>query len=318
MKAITLLLALLLSTQLTSQTVIVDEHFSGKPPTGWVYTPSSWMLNWNATATMNYRDVFDNTKFSAKYTYAKNTTSTYIYIPVNFTKDNTYTVSFWTKSACSVTVNTNELANQETLLSSDTYTNPDCKWNWNSWYEWSFTVLATKTTPGYVQININTLYSGQTTVFLDDLSIFESQPTVLPIELLYFRGKATTEGNLLEWATATEHNNTHFTILWSNEGRLFDGIADVPGALNSTHTITYEHLDGRPTHGFNYYTLRQTDIDGKNTDSDPISVYTETTPETIIDCRNIIGQKANPTDPGMVFLTIRKGERTYVVRKVND
>jgi hypothetical protein len=141
----------------------------------------------------------------------------------------------------------------------------------------------------------------------------------LPIELLYLRGKYNGEGNLIEWSTATEQNNDYFTLLWSDNGFEFLSIMKIPGAGNSITTIKYEYFDVNPSQGVNYYTLRQTDYDGKYKDSEIISVQSDRDSEKIIvNCTNVMGQKVGIDAKGIVLLTIRRGNFEYVVKKVNE
>ena len=141
----------------------------------------------------------------------------------------------------------------------------------------------------------------------------------LPIELLYLKGKYNGEGNLIEWATATEQNNEYFTLYWSDNGFEFLPIMKMHGAGNSTTTIKYEYLDENPSYGVNYYTLRQTDYDAKYKDSDIISVQSDRNSEKIIvNCTNVMGQKVGIDTKGIVLLTIKRGNFEYVVKKVNE
>jgi len=190
MKTITLILSLLVCIIAYSQTYLVDQHFSSVAPTGWTSTSSVWNFARNESATGNYRSVFDATKYSARFSSAANGNSIYVYIPINFITGYNYTITFFTKRTCSVTINTNELPNQTTLLTTESQTNSSCNSNWNTWYEWSTTILSNYTGPGYFQIWTKTVYGGPTSVYLDDVSIYEAEPVGLPIELLYFRGKS--------------------------------------------------------------------------------------------------------------------------------
>ncbi|MBL0342754.1 MAG: hypothetical protein IPP71_18800, partial [Bacteroidetes bacterium] len=52
----------------------------------------------------------------------------------------------------------------------------------------------------------------------------------LPIELLSFTGKNISNGNLLEWVTATELNNDYFTLMRSRDGFNFEDLITVNGA----------------------------------------------------------------------------------------
>ena len=146
-----------------------------------------------------------------------------------------------------------------------------------------------------------------------------SVPTPLPIELLYLRGKYNGEGNLIEWCTATEQNNDYFTLLWSDNGFEFLPIMKIPGAGNSITTIKYEYFDENPSRGVNYYTLRQTDYDGKYKESEIISVQSDRDSEKIIvNCTNVLGQKVRIDEKGVVLLKIRRGNFEYVMKKLNE
>jgi len=85
---------------------------------------------------------------------------------------------------------------------------------------------------------------------------------ILPIDLLYFRGKKATSGNLLEWSTTTEINNDYFTLEKSLDANNFAPIEIAYGAGNSKSEINYSFLDDTPSPGINYYRLKQTDFDG--------------------------------------------------------
>ncbi len=307
MKLILILQIMCLVILSYGQTYLVDQHFSSTSPTGWSSTSNVWVFNRNETATGNYRNVFDNTKYSARFASAANGNSIYIYIPINFISDNTYTITFYTKRACSITVNTNELPNQTTLLTTDTQTNSSCSSNWNSWYEWSFTVTPNYTGSGYFQIWVKTVYGGPTSVYLDDLSIYESPPVSLPIELLYFKGKQTDEGNLLEWATATETNNHYFTIYKTYYPINWREVAKVDGVGTSSFTHYYKYLERDYFNDISYYYLTQTDYDGKTKDFNIISIDNRKVIPQLIKITNILGQEVDSDFPGVKFFHYSDG-----------
>ena len=84
----------------------------------------------------------------------------------------------------------------------------------------------------------------------------------LPVELLFFSGKADGTSVLLSFATATETNNDHFIIERSADARTFQSIGQVRGAGNSQERQEYHFTDENPLYGDNYYRLRQVDFDG--------------------------------------------------------
>ena len=90
----------------------------------------------------------------------------------------------------------------------------------------------------------------------------------LPVEFAGFDATLTDESTvLLEWATASEENNSHFEIERSADGLIWSYIGQVAGAGNSTTTLHYEFTDNLTledrdnTHLF--YRLKQIDFDGK-------------------------------------------------------
>lgn len=87
-----------------------------------------------------------------------------------------------------------------------------------------------------------------------------------PIELLSFTGRVQTNGNLLQWVTATETDNDYFTLERSTDnGQTFTAIATVKGQGNSIVTQHYQWLDTNAPAGMSYYRLSQTDFNGTQT-----------------------------------------------------
>lgn len=262
MKKLILLSHLLVSGIVYANT-IVDQHFSSVAPTGWTSTSNVWNFARNESATGNYRPIVDATTYSARFSTAATGNSIYIYIPIDFKKDSVYTITFYTKRVCGVEVNTNELPNQTTLLSNQTETNPNCTSNFTTWYEWNFTVQSSYTGAGYFQIWTKTIYGGPTSVYLDDLTITESSPKVLPISLLDFNVDCNESENVITWTTAMEYNNDFFTIEKSIDGYNFESIQVVKGAEFSSVNTTYQIKDSYISSMVTYYRLKQTDFDGK-------------------------------------------------------
>jgi hypothetical protein len=94
-----------------------------------------------------------------------------------------------------------------------------------------------------------------------DIGAYESDGTVLPVELLYFDGYATENGNLLNWETASEENNKGFEIQRSANGENWETLDFVAGAGRTLENQTYDYLDEQPINNANYYRLKQMDID---------------------------------------------------------
>jgi len=300
-----------------TQTYLVDQHFSAVAPTGWSSTSSVWSFTYNGSSTTNYRSLFDATKYSARFSSAANGNSIYLYVPINFKKDSIYTITFYTKRACSVVINTNELANQTTLLTNETFSNLSCNSNWNTWYQWSTTITSTYTGTGYFQIWTKTVYGGPTSVYLDDLTIYESSPVGLPIELLYFKVMRDNLLNKLFWSTASENNNDFFTIEKSINGSDWEIIDRQNGAGNSSIQLNYYFLDQSVESLINYYKLKQTDYDGKFKYSDIISIDNRMNSKSkeIEKITNILGQEVDLTYyRGLVIIYYTDGTSEKIIK----
>ncbi len=97
-------------------------------------------------------------------------------------------------------------------------------------------------------------------------------PSTLPIELISFDAKQNKKAIQLNWITATEINNSYFTIEKSTNGTEFFELTKVKGAGNSTFSLSYSYVDNSPIAGVSYYRLKQTDYDGRNETFNPIAV----------------------------------------------
>ena len=90
---------------------------------------------------------------------------------------------------------------------------------------------------------------------------------VLPVNLVYFRGKAVKNNALLEWSTASEQNSASFEINQSLDGSRYVKVGSVAAAGTSENTRAYSF-----SHNMNanaspvvYYQIKMVDADGKFT-----------------------------------------------------
>ena len=87
--------------------------------------------------------------------------------------------------------------------------------------------------------------------------------TALPVELLEFTAIAVNNQYAkLDWTTASEINNDHFTIEKTKDGIGYEIVTVVKGAGNSTTILHYTYNDQKPYKGISYYRLKQTDFNG--------------------------------------------------------
>ncbi len=85
----------------------------------------------------------------------------------------------------------------------------------------------------------------------------------LPVTWSFFDGYHQDGQNYIEWHTATELNNSGFEVQRSADGVAFDSIGFVAGNGTSRLPNTYNFIDSAPSYGWNYYRLKQIDLDGR-------------------------------------------------------
>lgn len=102
-------------------------------------------------------------------------------------------------------------------------------------------------------------------------SLTEANP--LPVELLHFDAEPHGSVVNLNWSTASERDNDHFTVERSADGIFFTDLLQVPGVVQSSHLRHYAEVDRQPLPGLSYYRLRQTDRDGTATWSRTVAVH---------------------------------------------
>jgi len=104
------------------------------------------------------------------------------------------------------------------------------------------------------------------------LIVYIGPPTTVPISLLSFSGESKKNHVHLKWETASESNNDHFSISSSADGIKFNKIGQVKAKGNSTELNKYSFIDNNPYENLTYYSLSQTDFDGKSETFTPIVV----------------------------------------------
>jgi hypothetical protein len=112
--------------------------------------------------------------------------------------------------------------------------------------------------------------------------ILTNPASPLPIELIRFEARLCAPNNCIFWETATEINNEKFILEKSDDGINFKELAAIPSQNgNANYAQAYRFVDSK-SNAFNYYRLKQIDIDGQFTyseiifiglNSNPINVY---------------------------------------------
>ncbi|MFN5181609.1 MAG: GEVED domain-containing protein, partial [Bacteroidota bacterium] len=121
------------------------------------------------------------------------------------------------------------------------------------------TLIQTPAQTGIANVySIDVTVTGFSTFFIH----YNSNNFPLPIELLSFTGECNADKAVLKWSTATEQNNSYFTIMKSNNGVDFTDVGMVQGAGNSSTTKQYSWTDQNSGLAPAYYRLKQTDFNG--------------------------------------------------------
>jgi hypothetical protein len=102
--------------------------------------------------------------------------------------------------------------------------------------------------------------------FGNDAFIAKFSPTgILPVKLTAFNAVLDNKKVNCTWETASEINNSYFTIERSTDGSHFESIGRVKGKGNTNTNTRYGFTDNNPLAGISYYRLKQTDFDNTYT-----------------------------------------------------
>lgn len=106
----------------------------------------------------------------------------------------------------------------------------------------------------------------------EDLTIYDETIATLPVTFTSFNTNQVNSKVELNWETATEHNNSYFEILRSQDANNFKVIGKINSKGESNVKQSYIFNDNNPYGGINYYKLRQVDFDGTATEFPDIEV----------------------------------------------
>lgn len=94
----------------------------------------------------------------------------------------------------------------------------------------------------------------------------------LPVELVSFTASVSNNAVRLNWATATEKNNSGFEIERKSAGGNYEKIAFVTGSGTTTESRVYSYVDSDVHTGKYTYRLKQVDFDGSFAYSNEVEV----------------------------------------------
>jgi hypothetical protein len=99
-------------------------------------------------------------------------------------------------------------------------------------------------------------------IFFDLSNVNFTIEETVPVELISFTAQSTDAGVVLNWTTATEINNSGFTIERGRDDENFTSIGFISGKGTTTEISNYNYIDTEIESGKYYYRLKQTDFDG--------------------------------------------------------
>ncbi len=136
--------------------------------------------------------------------------------------------------------------------------------------DWSFD--ATSTTNAVTGMLTSGVFINGSVLSGDYTGTDNSNP--LPVELTMFTATAAGKDVVLNWTTASEHNNIGFEIQRSVDGNQFEAVGFVNGKGNSTTLSGYRSIDQQAFDVASelYYRLKQIDADGKTAYSTVVRV----------------------------------------------
>jgi hypothetical protein len=126
----------------------------------------------------------------------------------------------------------------------------------------------------------------------------------LPVELLSFTARPTSQGTVVEWVTASEYNCDFFEVQVSTSDNIWTALERVSGQGTTNLQTAYEYIDKQPLMGKSYYRLRQVDFDGKEDFSEVVLVIYET------DAVNIY------PNPSSEYVTIQVDEEVGFIQRL--
>jgi hypothetical protein len=133
----------------------------------------------------------------------------------------------------------------------------------NSSLAWNMTTTSTSTYNNASVFELNNVANDSSVIFQQGtFAGLNTNP--LPVTLTNFYAKMVNGSAQLQWSTATEQNNSYFTIERSADGKEFMPLFTKTGFGNSNTKIDYTAYDDNPLDGISYYRLKQTDYNGKS------------------------------------------------------
>ena len=105
-----------------------------------------------------------------------------------------------------------------------------------------------------------------------EIEDYNAPATILPIRFGNVSAEIKNCATHLKFETLSEQNNKEFEVLHSIDGNSWKILTILPSKGNSTLSQVYSYIDTKPAPDYNYYRIRQTDLNGDYTYSSIVTV----------------------------------------------
>lgn len=137
---------------------------------------------------------------------------------------------------------------------------------------------------------------------------------VLPVELSEFKAKKVDQSVELIWSTASEKDNSYFTVERSVDALSWESIYTIAGHGSSNTPYNYSIFDSSPKNGISYYRLKQIDKDDRFSYSKILSINTAEEFSKIIKRVNVYGQEVDENATGIIIHIYDNGQTKKIIR----
>lgn len=141
--------------------------------------------------------------------------------------------------------------------------------------------------------------------WLDNFELWQTN-IPLPIELISFSGYYDNGLNIIEWQTASEHNNDYFTLEKSTDGEFWSYLHKENSVGNSSEIVNYSYTE-YSNELMVYYRLWQNDIDGYPKLLGIIYIYQDQKYRYIIKVYNMLGEEVDIDSDGVKIILYSDG-----------
>jgi hypothetical protein len=126
--------------------------------------------------------------------------------------------------------------------------------------------------------------------------------SALPLTWSYIKAQLVNNTTLLTWATQQEINTAKFEIEHSVDGSTFVKVGTIAAAGSGTVARNYSFTHQQPVNGFNYYRIKQVDINGHFTFSAIMTVLKKNDLKRTIIAPNPVLTMLQVVEPEPVFI----------------